>query len=1559
MACKYIIYDQNNNKEYSYQELIKLFQEQEYTDFKDILYSKGSKQDSVFSSILEKKKEYRATTSTNRYDGEPNYTENKTLTTQTFIDSGKFVFKGGVHPMLEQDNIDFIEQSSKAFIEEARLNGEKLSEEQAYKMAELQLKQWELINEDAKSIHELLNSFNFQNIGRDDLGRNKFIKHLQGTRFEEQASLLYDQLIGEHGLFHLMRGRHKLSNDATTKIIQSVNLTAKLTHYGEDIIGHIDNLVIGTDGTIHIYNYKLTSTPVSEWKAIKQEKYKYQMALLKRILQYNGFDTSRITMHIVPIRVKYSDDMSKILSTTVYSSNSIDMPVGEAFNKYDTMAKYHIKSNVKIEPVKNQIISTINTNLNLIFPERNINIKGIQKTAEEWIKLNYTSRWENRIRKVDEPDHAYEIFFDDDFSHPVKIVDHSKPLENQELKQAVIEHIIQLNTNNSEFLEKIIDSICVSKRLGYSILGRGKSRNMQISGAFIGKSLEKYITSYKEINGEKIYDWDLISNDTLLDANILLFKNKDDQIDVICLSNYDLRALAKFNNQTNIMGSYIKDASSDTRELINYQSNYANIEAVRAMTILNEIIPQLTQDNFVLGEMKIISPANGGMIELYNMESLNKNLFQEVLRVVKKNQPEFNMVNNFSKAKYVDRIDLLISNYYRLMSTGDLNSSEKQEISDLGFQNLENLSTREQKKVELKAIIENIFKIDPTLSKMTENAILQSAKSDNDRERRALSNLYILCQDAYCYYSGIKVANEYKISKGYEYGMVQTRVPNQTYQGVVNSFIQTVDDIAFKVKSEYNHIYNFTMNFYNQTGFGNLRASVIGDQARAFENLYERDSSNQIIMRFRNPYSQDNFTPMSNAEKTYLKKVLFEFAKIRSKMYGFKFDYKSYDSPELIEFINKNKSWYFNPPLEKAEAATMRTRSVKDRFNNWVEDAKLLLRDPKESFNRVIQGLGTAQESEIMEKTFETLNLQNPFIIGDGYFGNEDSRTELLNSYRPGYFETNVENLLAHYLEKHIQTVEFNKTLIGVKGALLQLEMLGEAVGEENKSGISQTTKMIKDYIKQNMFNISIMEPESQEIVAWLQPFRDLVSKAYIAGNITSMFRDTFEGVWQNSMRALTKYQTDIDAKSLSLAYMEVTKASFTSVRNITIIDELCKTYRLSNLDVARISEGLTTSKSGILNVENWMYYTLRSPDFLNRMVLFVAKCMKDGCWEAFDLKDNKLVYDWRKDKRYSIYADKTKEGTKEYQEQKIAYYNAIRRYNANHPDNTISYTDDLPEAYSNQEIQQMRQLANSIYGAYDKSMRAKYEHTALGLTFAMFSTWMNGTISNYLTKPGQYADGIFDLEQDVDGSGNLLFMDINGIEVTQIKNGDQIEYIYTETGEVVQDASQLIPILKYVPRVVQGILYTLKDSLYAFQEGGFKQFKQDILNNPMQLANLKKLISDLIATMLFMAFFKLAISPAYTEYKKTMKDESVVQNAIVEVMYKSSSNSYDGFMGPIAPIQYLGGNTNPPAYALSTKVSGDLFKFVFGDKTFIQLASGNIATIRTFKDTLDALFKK
>ena len=314
--------------------------------------------------------------------------------------------------------------------------------------------------------------------------------------------------------------------------------------------------------------------------------------------------------------------------------------------------------------------------------------------------------------------------------------------------------------------------------------------------------------------------------------------------------------------------------------------------------------------------------------------------------------------------------------------------------------------------------------------------------------------------------------------------------------------------------------------------------------------------------------------------------------------------------------------------------------------------------------------------------------------------------------------------------------------------------------------------------------------------------------------------------------------------------------------------------------------------------------------------------------------------------------------GTKEYEEQRIAYFNAIRQYNQEHPESTIGFDEDLPVAYSYNQVQQMRQVSNSIYGAYDRSMRAKYEWGAIGLTFATFSTWMNGTIANYFTKPGQYIGGPTVLTQDRDGSGNLLFFDKNGVECVEIIEDRIKNYYYTETGEKVEDLTGLAPINIEVPRVVQGIIYTLKDGFQALREGYLKggiqgalaQWKKDISENPMQSENWRKLITDMLAILLFQALFKFAVDPAYKEFKK--EDNTVVENALAEILYKSTSRSYDGFYGPLNVLQYLGENTNPPTWQVPIKVTTDLGKVVMGDKTFGEFMTGNVPLFRAIQGT-------
>jgi hypothetical protein len=59
-----------------------------------------------------------------------------------------------------------------------------------------------------------------------------------------------------------------------------------------------------------------------------------------------------------------------------------------------------------------------------------------------------------------------------------------------------------------------------------------------------------------------------------------------------------------------------------------------------------------------------------------------------------------------------------------------------------------------------------------------------------------------------------------------------------------------------------------------------------------------------------------------------------------------------------------------------------------------------------------------------------------------------------------------------------------------------------------------------------------------------------------------------------------------------------------------------------------------------------------------------------------------------------------------------------------------------------------------------------------------------------------------------------------------------------------------------------------------------------------------------------------LVINTAYKDYKKDMKNHPFVENCAIELLWKSSSRSFDGFRGPVNLIEYVGENMNTPLYS-------------------------------------------
>lgn len=1509
------------------------------------------------------------------------------FTTQSLIDSDLYKFRGR-DPILKQNKEEYIKELTAEYMASG------LTEEEAIRAAEHDKETEEQQGEDGRVIHGMLNTVDLRFSGAQPSVRSHWNRIFEKSEKEERykqiplgdtvAQLtgiqLQDGSMKEWGLNVKLRTNHKI-DEAKTDIMQDITLRAKIAGIDEEVVAHFDTIVIDSKGSVHVYNYKTSRTDPSYWGSVKKQKYWHQMALLKQILAYNGFDITDTQIYFVPVRVEYTKNMQgeeHITNLFINKGNLFAFPSGDEGKKYMMAARNVIPAKLRLKPINSEKIERINTSLNHFFPERGIRHIGVLKTAKSWIRENFGNSWYSNIRVSEDPKYAYELFLENEEgeTEPILIKDPAKPEENKEIIKYVTEYLKKENSQTKSYLKKVLNNITTGmfNAKGITPLGTAGSEFRKVKEAFIRSSVSKYLTEMKddkvtvtteqgitEEETKQEHAWELIQDPTLSQANIALFRHKvTGQLDVVVLSDYDLKELNKQRNQRNIMGPYIMDASMDTRGLINYESTFGNIEALRAMVILNEILPSLQDTNIKLGELKVISTYGEGMMEMFSLETLNKDFFQESARIVKKFNKNFKFQNNFARATYVDPIEVLSNTLLNCLQSNNLDPASKDILNNLGISNLFDLKTKEAKKVELAALLRAIEKIESTFKHYSAKEMIEASYKGGTPLIRSLANIYLETSRAMLAYQGVEVRAENKLFSGWTNALVQNRVPNKTYQEVISLYTSAIDKIASRVREAYAPIHKYTMEFYEAMGYGSLRNSTLGDNARAFENLYRLNDRNEIMMEFRNPYENDTQTPLNAAEKTFLKRTLFQLAKIKSEIYGFPFDFSSAEDPKLLKFIEKNKEWYFLVPLEKASQATQLTTGFVDSVKEKLTDVKKFWKDGKEIIDKYINGFATAEEAKMVEDNIKSLSVSNSYMITDGFTGSEDTRRSVLEKHGPRYWETNVENLLGHYLEKAIQTEEYSKVALTTKAILIQLEIMQSDLGSKSFDGIEQTKKLIKDFIQMNVYGTSIMEETSKKILTALRPLTSLVSKAYIAANITSAVRDSMEGVMQNTMRSLNHYQTDINSDHLAKGYAFVLKSMATSSRNITLIDELCRTYRLSNVDVARISEGLSTSRSGLANIDNLMYSTLRQPDFLNRMSLFVAKAIKDGTWQAFSLKDGLLHYNWKLDKRFSVYADQSKKGTPEWLKQRAAYYNAIRQYNQENPESTLKFSDDLPAAYSNQEMQQLRQLSNSIYGSYDKSLRSKYEAFALGSQFTMYSTWMNGIVANYFSKPGQYPGTITDPVHDTDGSGNLLFFDENGEEVIGIEEEEgKYKYIYSDSGkEYTGDEKNLSPMLKNVPRVCQGIVYTLGD-IFDVVAMGRGDFKADIWNNPIQRANLKKFGSDIFMMLFYFIGVRLFLQAKYRDYKKDMKNHSLIQNMVTEVSYNAFSKSWDGFLGILAPATYLGESTNPPVYRLSATLTGDLVKIFTGKETPLKLAQDIFAPLRTFRASWKAEAKK
>ena len=1537
IACKYEIIG-TNFRDKTLDDLYRYLDEKEvYNSVEDVIYSQDNSFQTQQTETLRSLREVSLKSSKDSsFDEEGNEVgENGEMSVPTFIDTSEEAKINGERFCTPLD----IEQFKKHRIEQ---NKKINTQEEAELLTQNELDNWPEIRENSSDLHKLIISKYIGGTSADEPERRKNFIEQAKVIVGKNSQLYDDNLLGK--LFDNISKFYQITKNLypTSTVVRGVNLTSKLNFSNTTLFGHIDYAFVDDKGTLHIYNFKASSQFYTDWSKEKMEKYRYELAFIKQMLAYNGISIDNIEMNIIPIHMQYDKNFKKINKILIIPDKTI-----EEFNKnanynskYDNTAKYFIKAKTRIKPPK--LIERIQTQevLNAIFPSLQVGYENIEKSVDDWIKRAPQQGDEHPllITEINDGQHRYSVKIDGQIH---LINDYSEKTRNKEIKDLVKDYITMLNEDSPNYVNKIADAVqrTINSKLKYFDFSRIKN------GSYLKLILDKYLTGTISEDGKKIeeYDWEFI--DTLVDAGILIFRHKNGQVDTITLASENLQQIPRYTYGTNILGGYKTD-----RDFL-WKGYYGNVQSVRTLIMLNSIIDQLPKPS-KLGTQHILSYQEQHM--QYNMEHIIKDYLPTILKVTKQYNPDLNIVNNFGKCQFVNQFEDLVKSFVEITSHTDSSSILLNQI--INKEELENATTKEKKAAALLSILESFQEQFPDITR-GDNAIRISKEKDYSGD---LAKFYIKASQAYLYYSGENIDYEDEL-KSYERNLYTApTVPSTNINIVVTNLQTTIDSIASDSDTEYSqNLRGFIMDFYKAAGYTSLENITLGTQNRLFSNLYELDQKGNKTMRFKNPYTDSS---LKNYERTFLKKALFYFNKYNFLNTDSKHFISENDSAIPKYILEHNE--YLNVPLERASKSTQR-QSVGKLVNNAKRMYKILIKNRGEIYDEFVNNL-TLEERDFISEEIKSLRMRDQFNR------NKDQRTRYISENGIDYFETNVENLLIDRMFSAIQTEKTNRMLLGTKALLLQLKILGENSGFQNSFDKQQ--KYIEDYIHLNVFKKPIIEGGlSQKVVGIGQALRSKVTFLNLAGNVISAARDVENGFMENYLRTCSKYLTDINASNMSKAYAYVVKNGSMDAMKITLLSKLCVRYRLSNTDTARIAERLKTNRQGLSNWDNIAYSTLRSPDFLNRMTLFIARAMQDGVLDAWTVDNGELKYNWKKDKRFSIYADKSKKGTEEYRKQQALYMLHIQEFNRDHPEGIVDkdgnrrlleYTDDLPTPYSDQEIVAIKNVANNIYGSYDKSLRSMGEFTAIGTFFGMYTTWMNGIWNNWMMKPGKYNVHRMTTEQDTDIDGNLLFLDEYGNIYKEIINKDGTKKYIDQINGTERPIKELVPLLKHVPVIVQGVMYTLGDALRilhakdSFSEGlsaAIEYIKGDE-NTIRSLSHAG--LSSLLA-ILFMILFKFIIDPTYAETKKGYKDMNALAIVMNELMFRPLDPATDSFFGPWNIIKYVGEGIDPPIYKVPVKATADAFKTVFGDKTLGQFITGNFAFARIMRQIANLTAKQ
>lgn len=1365
-------------------------------------------------------------------------------------------------------------------------------------------------------------------------------------------------------------------------------------HHGTDEIesnrrlsGSIDLMVVGKDGTPHLIDWKTSPKTYANYAEAKRRTYRYQLGLYRQILDRMGINTDNTDLYIAPVRItgihKNDDGSWGIDGVGVdNNSNRLEDITGSTIGDPTIMENINfiLKGRSTYIPKNEDVVEATNKEIKTILPEHGY---GYENLSDEYIHDQF-----KKYCAINKATGKYNYYKNAEHKGVGRMIGDS--LIETATPEEMYDKIRMYHISKPERRREQVDFI---NRALISELNNGIPIDIQIrkeSKEYLDGILAKYR------NGR----WKVIEDIPAAKEFGLIFLRNiyTNRIDIINITNENLNDMHPTKKGTELISGYLHDdiieKAKKSRMLTSIEGN---LELVKTLSVINNLDGFFDRNNSYIGNIIAINVNDGESVHAHN-EDL-KYTYNTLMRAHKKDGVTVNRGINFG-----DQFDMIKDDLIELQSVLTKQEAEWGQLTDDERKSREkpNLlkkfkGVKAYEKGDSQALSSNL-EISIKTNGEKRNALIRLQKamesnfkflneikpeSDIDSSNRDIYEMYIDVSKAISELSGVQLKQQLfesnpwmqfgftKILKrGYTStymdnpGMMYSDILNATTGYVGNAYQNIRDRLADPI-SKFTEIENRMIE-----AIGSNRVTMaLKSREDIWREFYRKNEDGSINESFM---FVDPETVADPTKKKILEDLLFEINKVRLM------SDESIPSDEQVLSTKDSPKYYYVPIMKRGytdsngtthnTADTLMTK-LKMSLSNlvsaefWSNLGPNIKEKTKELF------APSVDESMRAKKEANDLYQVNEGLLGEGDL---DDRKRRIAEIGIDNISGNAINAGLSLAFSRISSFELDNALTLMKCSILNLKYEGDLMNRKYEKDI----EYLQNYIRKNIKSQDINDPKLSGLSSVIDKLSNIAVNAVLAFSPIQALYQPLQGLFNNTTLVTKRVLGD---KSFGFKEFEQGfKISYADIvdnrrSKLSILNQI---FGINDMDMNDYVNKANDHKdivtvSGLRKV--MMVFASR-PDYYNRMTIFTAQMIKDGTWDAYEKVGNELVYDFKKDKRFSRLHEPNPTKDAEYYKQLGEYTAMAKQFvveNARElhgPDKgkRFRYVEGeirpLPKAYTNQQSEAYKNIADDIYGYYSHEKKAMVHALLLGKLFMQFKTYFSGKKNQYFMPGGVRMRGDYQHASDDEGHKLYSYTDNDGLE-SYASLQDNGKYINTSTGEEIT-SDTLVPFYAWKGQYQEGVAVTVARLLSEKAQGKtWKEALETYTENPDETVrnafrtNMRQLTSDVVISLLVGAIIAGLLRKMYED----MRGDDEVPEIAKDAAYILSRAVTNAALDANIFNTVMGTTTdwNPLTITWTKKAASNILSVLSGDKSAFDALANSVSSVGQVKNTVGSLWQE